>query len=225
MRQIVTTLAALLLVASPALAQKVDRNGVPYREWDVDLGIGFHSLTGADGDVGDEAFEDDNWNPSWVGSLGAGHYWTSHVKTEAGITFLQQYYTASSAQVVLPDGQLATTYASNDISQTQITVAATYQFFENAFAHPYVSTGARVGVLDVDGQVGPYGTIIGNAWRPVTIPVVERHSRHVRVRPYMAIGSKSYFSERVYVRPEMVLGFNSRGMSQFGARLAFGVDF
>ena len=59
----------------------------------------------------------------------------------------------------------------------------------------------------------------------MTLDVVDRHTREARVRPYLAFGSKSYFSERTFVRPEMVLGFNNRGLSQFGARLAFGVDF
>ncbi|MFN7914109.1 MAG: hypothetical protein U0Q55_02130 [Vicinamibacterales bacterium] len=49
--------------------------------------------------------------------------------------------------------------------------------------------------------------------------------RTVCVRPSWAVGSKSYFAERAYVRPEVTLGFNNHGLGGFGARLAFGVDF
>ena len=54
------------------------------------------------------------------------------------------------------------TFASNHIRQTQLTFAATYQFFENAFAHPYVSGGVRLGLLDIDSRRGPYGTVVVN---------------------------------------------------------------
>ncbi|HUR34382.1 MAG TPA: outer membrane beta-barrel protein [Vicinamibacterales bacterium] len=228
MQQIATMLAALVLLASPAMAQKVDRNGIPYRAWDVDAGVGFHSLTGSDGGVGDQEqrYDYDDWSPSWVASLGAGYFVTSHFKLEAGTTFLQRYYTTTSEQVILPTGQVANTYASHEIRQTQLTFAATYQFLENTFAHPYVSGGVRVGLLDIESQRGPYASVVtNNSYRGVVIDIVERHSRELRARPYVAIGSKSYFSERTFVRPEMVLAFNRHGTSQFGARLAFGIDF
>ena len=96
MRHIATTLAALLLVASPAIAQKVDGKGIPYRAWDVDAGVGFHSMTGVDGDVGDEAYDND-WEPSWIGSVNAGYYWNNHLKTEAGVTFDPSWVTNSPA--------------------------------------------------------------------------------------------------------------------------------
>ena len=61
--------------------------------------------------------------------------------------------------------------------------------------------------------------------RSFTIPSTSRDRKDVRVRPFLAFGSKSYFSERTFVRPEMVLGFNDTGLSQIGGRLVFGLYF
>jgi hypothetical protein len=219
-------LAAVVFAAGPALAQRVDSKGVPYRSWDVNAGVGFHNLTSADGDVGDEGYERDNWTPSWTTSIDVGRFWNSHLKTEGGLTFLQRYETARSEELPLAGGQRGYVFTRNAIRQTQVTAAATWQFFENGFAHPYVSAGARIGVLQIDSRRESYlPTFPGNVIRPVPLDPLERHSLQTRIRPFVAVGSKSYFNERSFVRPEMALGFNSDGLSQFGARLVFGVDF
>ena len=224
MRCIGMALAAVVLAAGPALAQRVDAKGVPYRAWDIDAGFGFHSLTSADTDLGNEGYDSDNWNPSWTTSVDVGHFWNSHLKTEGGISFLQRYETASSQDLLLAGGQRGYIFTRNEIRQTQVTAAATWQFFENTFAHPYVSGGARIGLLQIDSRRESFvPSPPGYAYRPS--PLDERHSSQARVRPFVAVGSKSYFNERSFVRPEMMLGFNNEGLSQFGARLVFGVDF
>jgi hypothetical protein len=112
-----------------------------------------------------------------------------------------------------------------DVRQTQIVLAGTYQFLENTFAHPYVSAGVRVGVLDIHAERAPYIYTNTPPYTSYAIPALAWDSTEARARPYVAVGSKSYFSERTFVRPEMVLGFNDRGFSQFALRLGFGVDF
>jgi len=219
-------LGAVLLAAGPVLAQRVDSKGVPYRAWDIDAGVGFHSLTSTDAGVGNERFEPDSWNPSWTTSIDVGYFWNSHLKTEGGLSFLQRYETATSEQFSLAGGQTGYLFTQNEIHQTQVTAAATWQFFENAFAHPYVSGGARIGLLQIDSRRQSYlPSFPGNVYRPSPIEPLDRHSSQIRVRPFVAVGSKSYFNERSFVRPEMVLGFNSHGLSQFGGRLLFGLDF
>jgi hypothetical protein len=116
---------------------------VPYRAWDIDAGVGFLSLTSADSDLGDEGYASDNWNPSWTTSIDVGHFWNSHLKTEGGLSFLQRYETASSQDVLLAGGQHGYIFTRNEIRQVQVTAAATWQFFENTFAHLYVSGGAE----------------------------------------------------------------------------------
>jgi hypothetical protein len=227
MRQVILTLAALLLCAVPALAQRIDRQGVPYRAWDIDAGFGFHSMTSADASAGDADTYFDDWTPSWATSFDAGYFWNHHLKTEVGLTLLPRYYDTAREEVVLPGGLTGFTYATSRIRQTQLTLAGTWQFLDNTFAHPYVSAGARVALLAIEEQGQPFATVITPtaASRYFSIPSVNRDRTTVRVRPFLAFGSKSYFSERTFVRPELVLGFNDTGLGQFGGRIVFGVDF
>ena len=227
MRQVILALAALLLCAVPALAQRIDRQGVPYRVWDVDAGFGFHSMASTDASAGDTETYYADWTPSWATSFDAGYFWNHHLKTEIGLTLLPRYYDTEREQVVLPGGLSGFTYVTSRVRQTQLTLAGTWQFLDNTFAHPYVSAGARVALLDIDAQREPYATVITSSTpsRYFTIPTVTRDRTDVRVRPFLAFGSKSYFSERSFVRPELVLGFNETGLSQLGGRLVFGLDF
>jgi hypothetical protein len=227
MRGVGVVLCGFLLTAPPAFAQRIDSRGVPYRAWDVDAGVGFLAFDFADGNAGNEVDDYyDDWNASWSTSVDVGYFWNTHFKTEAGVTSLMRYDTSASEQFRLPDSQYGFTFVQNAIHQTQVTLAGTWQFFENTFAHPYVSGGVRLGVLDIDTHREAYAPVGSSGpYRSYRIAAVDDHSRRVRARPFVAVGSKSYFNERTFVRPEMVLGFNSGGLSQFGARLVFGVDF
>jgi len=227
MRHVTLALAALLICAVPALAQRIDGQGVPYRAWDIDAGFGFHSMASADAAAGDAQPYFDNWTPSWATSFDAGYFWNHHLKTELGLTLLPRYYDTQQEQVVLPGGLSGFTYVTSRIRQTQLTLAGTWQFLDNTFAHPYVSAGARVALLDIDAQRGGYVTVTSSTLPPryFTIPSISRDRTAVRVRPFLAFGSKSYFSERTFVRPELVFGFNETGLSQLGGRLVFGLDF
>lgn len=71
MRIMIAALGVMLALAVPASAQRVDGKGVPYRAWDVDAGIGFHSMVAADRDIGTERRDYENWDPSWATSLGS----------------------------------------------------------------------------------------------------------------------------------------------------------
>ncbi len=225
MRRVSLAIAGCLLAAWPAAGQVVDRGGVPYRSWDVDAGFGFHNMTEVDGGAGHGESDGEDWNGSWAGTVDVGRYWSPHLKTEVGLTFLQQI-TTLEYETVEVDGLRGTAYTYNDVRQAQVSLAATWQFLENTFAHPYLSTGVRVGILDIESERNPWASVwAGGTYRQVPVPETRGNRVDLRVRPYVAVGSKSYFSERTFVRPELTLGFNAQGMSQLGARLAFGVDF
>jgi hypothetical protein len=223
-------LTALLstLLASPAAAQRVDERGVPYYGWDVHAGTAFHVL-----DEDDSApAKDDNWYGDWfpsgAGNIDVGRYWSNHLKTEVGLTFLSSREHGNTELVRLADGQMAYAFRTADAKQTQVSVAGSYQFFENAFAHPYVSAGARIGLLRIESTRSTRADVISNqlgVYRSVTISADERQSEEIRVRPFVAIGSKSYFNEQVFVRPELMLSFNRGGVGQYAMKIGFGFDF
>jgi hypothetical protein len=215
----------VLLWTSPAAAQRVDRSGVPYRPWDIHGAVGFHTSDRSDGADRTEPFGD-NWQPAWSVSFDVGHYWTSHLKTEAGLARLSQVEYYGQESIVGANGQqIGVTFSTTEAAQTQVVLAGTYQFLDNTFAHPYVSIGARVGLFDLHTYTTRY--LYGSPATPYpAVPApTEGRDRAVRVRPFVAIGSKSYFSERVFIRPEMLIAANGDGVSQFGLRLGVGFDF
>lgn len=226
MRLVMGFLLGGLLVASPALAQRVDRTGSPYYAWDLDGGFGFHNISHVDGSIPATGNYSDFWDYSWAGSVDVGRYWTSHIKTSVGVTLLQKTWEFESVRVSAAPGITGDQYIESQVARTQVSLAGTWQFLENAFVHPYVSAGLRTLVMDVDAEARPAVYVrTGNGYTNYQVPTSRRDYQVVRTRPFVAIGSKSYFSERVYVRPEMVVGANDSGVSQFGARLSFGIDF
>jgi hypothetical protein len=228
MRSLAPIVAIVLLVlgASPALTQRLDADGVPYRAWDVDIGTGVQFLDSLDGSLSRELQWSGDWEPSGTLSAAAGRYWNSHLKTSVGVTLLSERGTSGQDIVALPDGQQMYVFRSGTARQAQASLHATYQFFENAFAHPYVTVGARIGRTVAEFDRSPYGYIFSGRGNE-TVAVTPQHSKStfLRVRPFLAFGSKAYFSERTFVRPELMTAFNSRGLSQVGLYVAFGVDF
>lgn len=224
MRVLMTIALALLLAPAGAAAQTVDAHGAPYRDWDVDGSVGFDILSDADGAAGKNFAFGDAWGPSWAGGFGLGRYWTGHFKSSVGLAFLQDSSRYVTDTAVVAPGVVANTYTWHRASRREVSVAGTWQFFDNAFMHPYVSAGARALFMDVVADRQPYAYTWGGSGT-YSVPEEHREYRTVRVRPFVAVGSKSYFAERAYVRPEVTLGFNNHGLGRFGARLAFGVDF
>ena len=215
-----------LLTAASASAQKVDGKGAPYRKWDVQAGVGFHVSVKEDRTIGTDHSWYGGWLPAAAGTLEVGRYWTSHLKTEMGVVFLNSHEDGGQETVVVPTGQTAYTFVTSTVRQTQLVFAGTHQFGENDFVHPYLTVGARVGLFDIHSIRAQSAYVYANnVSKYYEIPTLEKDLAGVLVRPYVALGSKSYFSERSFVKPEVMLAFNHRGLGQYSLRLAFGVDF
>jgi hypothetical protein len=221
-------IAALMLhvAASPLAAQQVDARGVPFRPWDAHAGVGLHFLDRLDGAATGPVDSYEDWQPSGAFTIDVGRYWTSHIKTEAGVSFLTLRDAGGQETLALASGQSAFAYWASDVRQTQLVVSSTYQFLDNAFAHPYIAGGARIGFLSTHSERQPFAyAYSGGIPGPISIPALSEDSTAIRVRPFLAFGSKAYFSERTFVRPEVAVAFNRRGLSQLGLRIGFGVDF
>ncbi|MGC4081187.1 MAG: hypothetical protein QM736_03490 [Vicinamibacterales bacterium] len=192
MRHLGLALAVIVLTSGAASAQTVDSSGVPYRSWDIAFGGGFYSLRDADGGLATADTWNDGWQPSFTASVDVGRYWTSHLKTEAGITLLQHEYDVASQPIDVEGGLRGDVLSRADINRMQVGVGATWQFLDNAFVHPYVSAGARASVLHVD-EVRDSSVWIwtGSGYVQRPVPPLSRRYVDVRVRPYVAVGSKS----------------------------------
>lgn len=216
----------LLLIAVPASAQRTDKSGVPYRVWDVHAAPDILWLAYAEAADTESGRDLEDWDVRWVGTVDVGRYWNSHVKTEVGILTGAHTRWYGHELVTAVTGESVTAGLYGDTRQTQVSVALTYQFLENVFAHPYVSAGGRLAVRNIRVERA------ANVWRyrngeyvVLDVPPYERQTTDVRVRPFVAFGTKSYFNERLFVRPELMLVFSPNGLCQAGLRLGFGVDF
>jgi hypothetical protein len=211
------------LTTSPAWAQTIDANGVPFRPWDFNTAFALHfedasAIDGANREFG-------SWRGTGAIGLQGGRYWTSHLKTEAGVLYVAPDEDYGGEPVPLPGG--VTGFATYRVRthMTYVSGALTYQFFENVFAHPYVSAGARIGIGSSHRTREGFATAYTRG--VVTYPIAPLDERRsvAQVRPFGAAGFKSYFTERTFVRSELSAAFSGDGLSQLSVGLGFGVDF
>jgi Outer membrane protein beta-barrel domain len=210
--------AAAVFAAHAAVAQTVP---APPKmpAWDADLSVGLVSNSAKD-----EGRDYDNSSVHAEARLDLGYYWTQHLKTEAGISFLNRWndYESELFPVTgLPGGGYA--IIEKSLRMTVLTPTVTYQFFENTFAHPYVSAGARIGFLDT--HVTRYPQTYTQNRITYTVPSLDRTDSTIVVRPMVAAGFKSYFNERTFMRTEGMTSFGADGSPHLAARIGFGFDF
>lgn len=210
--------AAAVFAAQAAVAQTVP---APPKmpAWDADLSVGLVSNSGKD-----EGRDYDNASVHAEARGDVGYYWTQHLKTEAGVSFLNRWrdYESELLPVAgLPGGGYA--IIEKSLRMTVLTPTVTYQFFENTFAHPYVSAGARIGFLQTHAT--RYSQTYTQNRTTYTVPALESTDSTVIVRPMVAAGFKSYFNERTFLRTEGMTSFGADASPHLAARIGFGFDF
>ena len=207
-----------MLIAAAASAQTAGSTP-QLPDWDVNFSLGVLSSSPKDEA---QTREDTVWHGEAL--LDLGHYWTQHLKTEAGISFLNQRedYDFDSLPVPgLPVGGYSVNQQS--IRRALVTPALTYQFGENEFAHPYVSAGARVEFLDIHST--RYAQTVTQNRTTYSVPALDRRDSLVVVRPVVAAGFKSYFNERTFIRTEVQASVGADHRAHPAARVGFGFDF
>ena len=204
--------AILVLIAcgTTVLAQQDVSEKVEFRKWDLGTTVGI--LGASKRDFGRPESYDNG--PSLTVNLDAGRYLTTHLKADAGLmwTNSRSYYETTTGQ---PG------YTIRTVRPTTLSGAITYQFFENVFAHPYLTTGVRVTTLPEHRETylfenNNYGS------RRLDTSV---NQTSLEVRPFAGFGFKSYFNERWFMRSELLFAWDSHGVSHGTGRIGFGVDF
>ncbi len=216
---------AVLLAAGTASAQSSPTvlDTPRLARWDVDGGIGLH-LTGDAGVQPDtDPYQGARWGGSGVAAfrVGIGHYWTTHLKSEVGMSWIGD----RSSNAEAPDPGVPSGRASVRVTERLRTFSASavYQFRDNAFSHPYVSAG--IAILQVrDNYFQAQRTFTLN--RVIyTTRAIDDNVTTVLVRPVVAAGYKFYFNQRVYVRPEAQAVLGPDGSSHMVLRIGVGTDF
>ena len=207
-------IAVLVVVLNPRASEcQSQAPRLPWSHGDVTASTGFFSANHV---VSGESHGRD-WSASLFKGLGAGFYWSEHLKTEieAGWPGTTEAYGYFSNR--LPDGTTSYTYEEHTFRAFNVSAGLIYQFGRNSFVHPFVGTGIQAtrerDETERTTQMsrGPVGTDLVD-----TIAV--------RTRPFVTTGFKAYISDRAFFRGDVKLDFGSR-VEQVVWRAGFGVDF
>ena len=222
-RAIILAAACLTLAAGAAGAQDAPtptRSLVPatFPRWDAGSSIGFLAVKSSD-----TLTTWADWEQKAEYRFDLGRYWTTHLKTDVAVSASNPWQDYESLEVPIPGIPRGFAYQNVDRQLFNLAPALTWQFRENAFMHPYVSGGVRIGFLQ-EHRYNENDTIRSGSITYQVPPVDERRTV-VLARPFFAAGFKSYLSRSVFVRTEGRAGFAQDGMRQLTGVIGIGVDF
>ena len=190
-----------------------------FPRWDVSGSMGMLNISTADSGRSWRG-----WDQRFEYRADLGRYWTTHARTELSVGTSNGWEDYEVAPFPVP-GVPAPIYAATDIERRLTTVApaVTWQFRENAFMHPYVSGGVKIGILEEHRlrtpdlyRFGPQGALV---------PPLDERTTRVLARPFVAGGFKSYISRSAFVRTEGRVGVGSTGPRQVSILAGVGFDF
>ena len=207
---------ALVLVARPAAAQTVSLTPIDPTRWDASVTLGWLG-----GDKSDIAEPWNNWYDTFATSVDVGRYWTPHLKTEVGTTLTTSGAVYSQRQVVLP-GRPAPVFFTREhrFSLRALYLSASYQAFENAWAHPFVTAGVQLGWERERFENWPPTRELAPRLPPGDTP-----GTTFDVRPFLAGGAKLYVHENGFIRTDLSTAFDRHGATRVSWRIGAGIDF
>src|SRR2546428_250780 len=207
-------IAVLVVVLNPKASEcQSQAPRLPWSRGDVTASTGFFSANHlVSGESGGR-----DWSASLFKGLGAGFYWSEHLKTEieAGWPGTTEAYGYFSTR--LPDGSASYTYEEHTFRTFNVSAALLYQFGRNSFFHPFIGTGIQA-TRERDEIERTTQTNRGPASTDL------RDTIAVRARPFITTGFKAYVSDRAFFRGDVKLDAGSR-VEQIVWRVGFGVDF
>ena len=209
------TAALLLWTATPAPAQ--DRK--PLVRGDAAATAGWLAVNKTEFD----SYND--WHGQGLFTIGAGWYWTDHLKTEVEFGATTETRTYGSADVFI-GGQRYIAPAIIEFSSNRVALIQRYQFFRNEWFHP--SIGAGVDIVSEkyssrEESVYFYDQVTKQS--RVLRDAVERDDENeTEVRAVVAGGFKAYLTQRTFFLGDMRVTFASRAEDTL-LRFGFGVDF
>lgn len=172
----------------------------------------------------------DSWDGVGVVALEVGHYWSDHLKTEL------QLQTSSEAFSYEPEPEPVSylgvpgpvyRFAERYTRTSSLAAVVHYQFFHNAWFHPFLGVGAsidrdRVSRVRPEQSV-PFGSTAGPPW--VVLPRQAEPARVATlVRPVVVGGIKAYVASRAFLRSDASLAL-ARDSSTLRWQFGAGFDF
>jgi len=166
----------------------------------------------------------DDWQHSLFAAATAGWYWTDHLKTELELGAGTETTAYRSRRIVI-DGRPTSEFVESRYVRRRVGLGQHYQFFRNAWFHPYVAAGANVSFDDITDRthaVVTYGPAPGNT-RVIEPERIDRRSTVV-VSPFVSAGFKAYLTERGFFRSALEVTLRD-GVDEVLLRFGFGMDF
>jgi hypothetical protein len=161
----------------------------------------------------------------FYGAASAGWYWTEHVRTQLDFGARTKGRSYIPYPVVIGGAQ--TYYASDrTFSRQTVGIGQQYQFFHNAWFHPYLGAGANL-----TWERSRLHTAAAYAYDPATrlsrVVSPERTGAPQRdffVNPFVESGFKAYMTPRTFFRGDLRVAFR-HGVDDVVTRFGFGFDF
>jgi hypothetical protein len=216
------------LLATTVHAQATD-TVVPMPRWDVNGSVAVNNTLASEIRI-DPGRYYDYWAGQWEPGAQIGRYLTPHLKLEIGVRGPMHYDFSEDGRVpvaALPGG-FGPAPIDVRVRVFSVAPAITWQFLENSFFHPYVSAGLAMDVSDIRRlrDAGTRETFLTRGSVRYDVPAVDTRATEFHARPFLAAGSKSYFSNgRWFVRPEIQVGVAKSRIGQVSLRFGVGVDF
>jgi hypothetical protein len=154
-----------------------------------------------------------SWN-RWADSASVGgsvgFYATPHLKLELDVATTNEADLFTQDQILVPGAPPIFVSRQLFFRSTTVGAAVAYQFFENAWFHPFLAAGAE-GVhrrqhtellpqyIPVPGRPGTF--VPGALTEPRTVATA---------RPFAATGFKAYVSDRAFIRTDVRISFTDQ---------------
>jgi opacity protein-like surface antigen len=193
--------------------------------WDVSVQSGRQGVNRTD-----SAVEWNNWYDSTHVTGSVGYYLTPYLKlefdaargAEASITVPQQVFAPGQSWPY-------TRGREHRVSTVGISGGVHYQFFENAWFHPYVGGGVEAMREHERAQAMPAAAEIratnGTLLFPAMSALPALEASTTTARPFVGGGFKVYVSRSVFLRSDLRYAISSRRAETVSWRAGVGFDF
>jgi hypothetical protein len=220
------SLIFVICLGSASFAEAQPSAAIP--KWDVGASIGFFQA--APGET--ETEYSDDWYSEGRYAVSIGRYWTNHLKTEfevattgEGSRYAQRY------ALTVPGVPPYYSYPVTEYYQLhQLSGRLIWQFFDNAWVHPYVFGGVSLDIERTHAHVPEHYFYSGGG--PNTPPnrILVTSLRETppetlhRAGLVLGVGTKIYMTRRAYFNTAVITSHAkpTRTVSLIGG---FGVDF
>jgi Outer membrane protein beta-barrel domain len=222
MRTLSLAIVAIWL-ALAGLASAQEAPAAPAARADVHAVIGWQNLRAESRPL--ERYGDDWMNGIFYAGVGAGWYWSDHLKTQVDVgagTDGHQY----RFEAYPVDSRTAGLSSRVAVRQQSVAISQQYQFFRNQWFHPHIGAGVEIAHETTRQRFDPIFVFDNAAGIPrqVAPPRADVTSSRTIARPFAEAGFKAYMTRRAFFTSDARMMVR-RGPEEVLFRFGFGVDF